>query len=42
LLRWDLTAEQFPIFKSRPQWYDTHLLKSSDPRPSSSFSYSSQ
>jgi len=42
LLRWDLTDEPFPSLKSRAQWYDIRLLKSTEAGPSSEFAYNSQ
>lgn len=42
LLRWDLTDEPFPSLKSRAQWYDIRLLKSTDAGPTSELAYNSQ
>jgi len=42
LLRWDLTDEPFPSFKSRSQWYDIRLLKSTEAGPTSELAYNSQ
>jgi len=42
LLRWDLTDEPFPSFKSRLQWYDIRLLKSTEAGPTSELAYNSQ
>ena len=42
LYRWDLTDEPFPCFKSRAQWYDIRLLKSTEAGPTSALAYNSQ
>ena len=41
LLWWDFTNEPFPSFKSRSQWYDIRLLKSTEARPTFELAYNS-